>query len=89
LTISAGSTRPNHAPGDHQKDEAERDQADMAVLQQELDSIDRVGGPQHARIVMDMQETGDRDGDEPDHHHRAEQACHPRGPAALGREQDE
>ena len=40
--------------GDRQEDGAERDQADHAVAEQEVDRVDRIEGQQHLRIAGDV-----------------------------------
>ena len=75
------------AAGDGQEHRAERDQADVAVGRDEADGIDRIDGRKHREVVAKVHGAGDRDGDEPDQHHRAEEARDPRGAAALHREQ--
>ena len=75
------------AAGDHQKHRAQRDQADGAVIEQKFDAVERIDRRQHARIVVDMQGAGDRDGQEPDHHDRPEHGRHTGGAVALRREQ--
>ncbi len=77
------------AAGDDEEYQPERDQADMAVGDQERHRMDRIDRRQHARIVANVQEPRRRDGDEPGHHDGREEARHPRGPAALRREQSE
>ena len=75
------------ATGHRQEHRAERDQPDVAVLGNERDGVVRIDRREHARIVADVQHADNRDGDEPHHHHGAEERGDPRGAAPLHREQ--
>ena len=75
------------AAGDHQEYRAERDQADLAVIEKKFDAVKWIDRQQHVRIVADMQRAGDRDRDEPDYHDRSKQRGHLGGAAALRGEQ--
>ena len=75
--------------GDGEEHRAERIQADHAVLQQEIDAVERIERPQHAGIAGDPDEPGQRDRHEPDQHDRAEQGRDFGGAARLHREQHE
>ena len=74
--------------GDGEEHHAKRNQSDDAVLQQEIDAIERIKRPQHARIVSDPEQARQRDGHEPDQHDRAEQSRDLRRAARLCSEQN-
>ena len=73
--------------GHDKKHRAERDQANCAMLNKEFNSIERIDCSEHRRIITDVQPAGDRNRNEPDHHHRAEHGRHFCSAAALRGEQ--
>ena len=75
--------------GDGEKHGAKRKQSNDAVVQQEIDAVERIERPQHARIGGDPVEAGQCDRHEPDQHDRAEQRRDLRRTARLHREQGE
>ena len=78
------------AAGHRKKDEAERDQRDLAVPEHELERVIRIDRQQHMRIVANMHGAEDRDHHKPHDHDRAEERRHPGGASALhGEQQDQ
>ncbi len=78
------------AAGHRQKHKSERDQADVAMVGQETHAVEWIGRQQHVRIVVDIHQPGNGDGDEPNHHDRPEEGGDPGCAAALhGKQNDQ
>ena len=73
--------------GNDEKDKAERHQPDRSVRIDKRHRIGRIDGRQHARIIANVENSGGRNGDEPDHHDRREETRDPRGSSALSSKQ--
>ena len=73
--------------GDGEKDRAQRDETDLAVVQQEHDRVERIEGEQDLRPGGHMGDAGDRDHHEPQHHDGAEEGRDLGGAARLHRKQ--
>ena len=71
------------ATGYRQEHKPERHEADEPMLGQKANRKDRVCRGEHMRIVGEMRDTDDAEGEEPDHHHRSEPRCDTRGPMRL------
>ncbi len=71
------------APGHRQEDRAQDGEGHAWMTDQEACPPDRIDRPKNARSVGNMQDPQPRERQEPKDADRAEQACHPRGPAAL------
>ncbi len=59
--------------GDREKDSAQRDQPDEAVLCQEMHAVIRIEGKENFRVTSDFDHTGDSDHQEPYRHDRTEE----------------
>jgi len=59
--------------GDREEHRAERHQADAAVAAEEAQGMPGIEREEHSGTTGDVVERGDRDRDEPDQHHGAEE----------------
>ena len=77
------------AAGHGEKHRAERDQADRAMREHELDGIPGIDRGKHRWIVADVDEAHHGEACEPDDHHRPKGRCDARRAAALDGEQQD
>ena len=77
------------AAGDREEDCAERREPDQPMIGEESHSVDRIEGSEHAKVLHDVSDARDGDGDEPDERDRAEECGDLGGAAGLHREQAE
>jgi hypothetical protein len=73
--------------GDDEEHRAKSHQPDMPVLVQKSDGVCRVYCRKHARVIVNVQESRERNGAKPGHHHRSKEACDLRRSPALSCEQ--
>ena len=77
------------AAGHDQEHGAEHRKAMPAVITEECDRVARIDCGQHDRLLDQPTDAQGGDHDEPEHHHRAEQAAHPVRAVLLNREHDD
>ncbi|MDT4849564.1 hypothetical protein FQZ97_836880 [compost metagenome] len=73
--------------GQRQHHGAENRHADARVGDEKIYRPDRIGRPQHFRLLPDAIRPEPRKGQEPQHHHRSEQLADPLGTVLLDQEQ--